>query len=99
MILLLDWSGSMQKHILPTVEQLLNLTLFCKKINIPFSVYAFMNNHRDDKDQYSQSGFQVSNKTLLPDSSTKLVQLFSHKQSKVDYMRVATILHRTCNVL
>ena len=94
MILLLDWSGSMQKHILPTVEQLLNLTLFCKKINIPFSVYAFMNNHRDDKDQYSQSGFQVSNKTLLPDATTKLVQLFSHKQSKVDYMRCATILHR-----
>ena len=94
MILLLDWSGSMQKHILPTVEQLLNLTLFCKKINIPFSVYAFMNNHRDDKDQYSQSGFKVSNKTLLPDATTKLVQLFSHKQSKVDYMRVATILHR-----
>ena len=53
-----------------------------------------MNNHRDDKDQYSQSGFQVSNKTLLPDATTKLVQLFSHKQSKVDYMRVATILHR-----
>ena len=94
MILLLDWSGSMQKHLLPTVEQLLNLTLFCKKINIPFSVYAFMNNHRDERDQYSQSGFKVSKKTLLPDATTKLVQLFSHKQSKVDYMRVATILHR-----
>ena len=94
MILLLDWSGSMQKHILPTVEQLLNLTLFCKKINIPFSVYAFMNNHRDKTDDYSQSGFKVSGKSLLPDASTKLVQVFSHKQSKVDYMRCATILHR-----
>ena len=94
MILLLDWSGSMQKHILPTVEQLLNLTLFCKKINIPFSVYAFMNNHREDKDDYSKSGFTVTNKTIQPDASTKLVQLFSHKQSKVDYMRCATILHR-----
>ena len=94
MILLLDWSGSMQKHILPTVEQLLNLTLFCKKINIPFSVYAFMNNHRDSKDQYSESGFKVSGKSLLPDATTKLVQVFSHKQSKVDYMRSATILHR-----
>ena len=94
MILLLDWSGSMQKHLLPTVEQLLNLTLFCKKINIPFSVYAFMNNHRDGRDEYSKSAFKVTNKTLLPDATTKLVQLFSHKQSKVDYMRVATILHR-----
>ena len=94
MILLLDWSGSMQKHILPTVEQLLNLTLFCKKINIPFSVYAFMNNHRDKTDDYSQSGFTTGPNTILPDATTKLVQLFSHKQSKVDYMRCATILHR-----
>jgi hypothetical protein len=94
MILLLDWSGSMQKHILPTVEQLLNLTLFCKKINIPFSVYAFMNNHRETKDDYTKSGFSVTNKTIQPDASTKLVQLFSHKQSKVDYMRCATVLHR-----
>ena len=94
MILLLDWSGSMQKHILPTVEQLLNLTLFCKKINIPFSVYAFMNNHRDARDQYSDSGFTIGPNTILPDATTKLVQLFSHKQSKVDYMRCATILHR-----
>jgi len=94
MILLLDWSGSMQKHLLPTVEQLLNLTLFCKKINIPFSVYAFMNNHRETKDDYTDSGFSVTNKSLQPDGSTRLVQVFSHKQSKVDYMRSATILHR-----
>ena len=94
MILLLDWSGSMQKHILPTVEQLLNLTLFCKKINIPFSVYAFMNNHRENKSNYAESGFKISNNSLLPDAATKLVQLFTHKQSKVDYTRTAQILHR-----
>ena len=95
MILLLDWSGSMQKHLLPTVEQLLNLTLFCKKINIPFSVYAFMNNHRTTgKDDYTDSGFSVTPKSIRPDAATKLVKLFSHKQSKVDYMRVAQIVHR-----
>ena len=44
MIFLLDWSGSMQRHIKPTTEQLLNLVLFCRKINIPFSVYKFVNN-------------------------------------------------------
>ena len=43
MVFLLDWSGSMQHHLLPTVEQLLNLVMFCRKINIPFSVYKFMN--------------------------------------------------------
>ena len=94
MILLLDWSGSMQKHLLPTVQQLINLVLFCKKINIPFSVYAFMNNHRDKTSDYSDSGFTITSKSVLPDASTKLVQLFTHKQSKVDFNRCASILHR-----
>ena len=53
-----------------------------------------MNNHREDKDQYGKSAFEISSKSLLPDATTKLVQLFSHKQSKVDYMRVAQLLHR-----
>jgi hypothetical protein len=94
MILLLDWSGSMQKHILPTTDQLINLTMFCKKINIPFSVYAFMNNHREHKDDYSQSGFKITGNSIRPDASTKLVQLFTGKQSKVDFNRTAQILHR-----
>ena len=79
---------------MPTVEQLINLVLFCKKINIPFSVYAFMNNHRDKTSDYSDSGFSITSKSVLPDASTKLVQLFTHKQSKVDFNRCATILHR-----
>ena len=53
-----------------------------------------MNNHRDGRDEYAKSAFEISSKSLLPDATTKLVQLFSHKQSKVDYMRCATILHR-----
>ena len=43
LLFLLDWSGSMQKEILATVKQLLNLTAFCKKVQIPFEVYAFTN--------------------------------------------------------
>ena len=43
MIFVLDWSGSMQHEILATVKQLLNLTAFCKKVQIPFEVYAFTN--------------------------------------------------------
>ena len=43
MIFILDWSGSMQYEILATAKQLLNLTAFCKKVQIPFEVYAFTN--------------------------------------------------------
>jgi predicted transcriptional regulator len=41
MIMYLDWSGSMDCILKDTVEQLLILTEFCNKMQIPFEVYAF----------------------------------------------------------
>lgn len=41
LIMYIDWSGSMHFHIHNTVKQLLNLVMFCKKVNIPYEVYAF----------------------------------------------------------
>ena len=43
LIFVLDWSGSMCNTLLDTVKQLYNLIWFCKKVSIPFSVYAFTN--------------------------------------------------------
>jgi hypothetical protein len=42
LVMYLDWSGSMAQHIANTLKQLFNLTMFCKKVNIPFEVYAFI---------------------------------------------------------
>ena len=41
LIFILDWSGSMSTVIKDTIKQLYNLIWFCKKVNIPFEVYAF----------------------------------------------------------
>ncbi|BCU93842.1 MAG: hypothetical protein CM15mV3_1280 [Caudoviricetes sp.] len=43
LLFVLDWSGSMANELLATVKQVLNLTAFCKKVQIPFEVYAFTN--------------------------------------------------------
>ena len=43
LLFVLDWSGSMANELMATVKQLLNLTAFCKKVQIPFEVYAFTN--------------------------------------------------------
>ena len=43
LLFILDWSGSMANELMATVKQLLNLTAFCKKVQIPFEVYAFTN--------------------------------------------------------
>ena len=41
LVFILDWSGSMHTVLKDTVKQLYNLIWFCKKVNIPFEVYAF----------------------------------------------------------
>ena len=46
LVFILDWSGSMQYVLQDTCKQLFNLMWFCKKVHIPFEVYAFTNEWR-----------------------------------------------------
>ena len=52
LVFVLDWSGSMSTVMTDTCKQLFNLIWFCKKVSIPFEVYAFSNewnhNHYDE---------------------------------------------------
>ena len=41
LILLLDKSGSMSSNMSGSIEQILVLAMFCRKVNIPFAVYGF----------------------------------------------------------
>lgn len=41
LVMYIDWSSSMSGVLLNTVKQMLILTQFCRKVNIPFEVYAF----------------------------------------------------------
>ena len=45
LVFVLDWSGSMVDVMLDTMKQLFNLMWFCKKVSIPFEVYAFTNDY------------------------------------------------------
>lgn len=40
-VMLIDWSGSMERNIKSTLKQLYTLVMFCKKVQIPFEVYFF----------------------------------------------------------
>jgi hypothetical protein len=61
LVLLLDCSGSMRNNMDASIEQILVLTMFCRKVNIPFVVYGFGDSQTarkfDFKDQAPQSGF------------------------------------------
>ena len=51
MVMFIDWSGSMHNYMKETIEQLINLTMFCSKVQIPFEVYAFSDHYRDWKNE------------------------------------------------
>ena len=59
LVFVLDWSGSMQNVLLDTCKQLFNLVWFCKKVAIPFEVYAFTNEWRRFEYNY-ETGDRVS---------------------------------------
>jgi len=48
LVFILDWSGSMGTIMQDTIKQLYSLIWFCKKVSIPFSVYAFTSQFNND---------------------------------------------------
>ena len=44
-VMTVDWSGSMSGSVRPTVEQAALLAMFCKRLQIPFRVFAFSDSY------------------------------------------------------
>jgi hypothetical protein len=44
MLMLIDLSSSMFSNMAGTIEQLVTMAMFCRKVNIPFDVYGFTDN-------------------------------------------------------
>lgn len=55
-VMFVDWSGSMDIHLKKTVKQLLSLTMFCKRVQIPFEVYSFRSTTSFDYDKGRADG-------------------------------------------
>ena len=47
-VMFIDWSGSMSGELFNTMKQVLNLVMFCKKVNIPFEVYSFTDRYEEE---------------------------------------------------
>ena len=83
MMLLLDWSGSMSDTLMNTVEQLINLVSFIKKVNIPFEVYFFTSErkYRNEDTGYDKSwSYKTDNTWMFEDFN--LVNCASHRMNK-----------------
>ncbi len=78
LIMLLDWSGSMQNVLMDTLKQTYNLVWFCKKVNIPFRVYAFQSGFDRAYDAWDDQKLN----DLGVSGDFNLLEFFSSKMNK-----------------
>jgi hypothetical protein len=101
MIFLLDWSGSMQHVIDDTMQQVINLAMFCQRAQIPYQVFAFTTQYDIFKGEYDREKLRAKQMEVLSkenvlgnavNSSFGLLELFSSKMSNVEFN---TMVRRT----
>jgi len=90
LVFVLDWSGSMGDVMLDTCKQLFNLVWFCKKVSIPFEVYAFTNEWRRGEYDYENDKYLAADRTphyqkkeslLVVDETFSMMNILTSKVS------------------
>jgi hypothetical protein len=88
LVMFLDWSGSMSNHLENTIKQLITLVMFCKKVNIPYEVYAFSSEALDLYSGTPKSG----DIEIRP---FKLLNIFSSRMSAIEFSYASNVMIRT----
>jgi len=91
LVFILDWSGSMSYIMKDTIKQLYNLIWFCRKVQIPFDVYAFTNCHPYHNTR-EESRYTAKNNLVCIEESFSLMNLFTST------VNVRTLDHQMRNI-
>ena len=96
LVFFVDFSGSMSSNIQGTIEQMLCLVLFCRKINIPHRVYAFTTQNIPESIRHEEN-LVVDQKNELGDivvlsGKEKLFELFTEKMRNNQFSRMGQYL-------
>jgi len=86
MIMVLDFSGSMNDKMHDTIEQVLIQVSFCKKVNIPFEVYSFTERHYGDHLKHLVDN-QKDGDVKIQTSGLIVNKLISSDMSKTAYKK------------
>ena len=92
LVFVLDWSGSMSHVMQDTIKQLYNLVWFCKKVQIPFEVYAFTGSYAKGEER-SQMYVERSGLVSM-DRNFAMMNLLSSKVRTKDFNRQLINLYR-----
>jgi hypothetical protein len=91
MIFLMDWSGSMQHVMEDTVKQVINLAMFCQRIQIPYQVFAFSSGYENISWQEKQS-MAIEGSKGFHDSQFNLLELFNNKMTNSEFNGMIDLL-------
>ena len=102
MVMLIDYSGSMNPVLSGVIRQTLTLMSFCKRVNIPFQVFAFTSRstYNESERQIFKNNFikTTNGKSGYDISNLQLLELFSSKMSKSVYEKTCEkVFWRTVN--
>jgi hypothetical protein len=100
MVMLLDWSGSMDAVLQDTLKQVINLAMFCQRIQVPYRVYAFTTDYQKDLpyDERMERDRQIreyrakfgEQKDLLNNArGFHMLEFFNNKMSSVEFNEMA----------
>jgi hypothetical protein len=86
-VMFVDFSGSMSNIMRETIIELFNLTVFCRKVKIPFRVFAFTDN-KLVKMRFNRRTRDVDYEgplTLAIAPGAMLIELFNNKMNSKDF--------------
>lgn len=90
MMMFIDFSGSMQDNIGATIRQILNLTTFCKMVNVPYEVYAFTTKVKYDNEDVKSHDDEANHWKTYADCEVvpqkfNLLNLMSSRMTRSEY--------------
>lgn len=94
MLMVIDMSSSMTDNMAGTIEQVICMSMFCRKVGIPFDVYSFIDNGHCDTEM-REAGVKVSGRDrnstkvkgglFISDYNFRLQQLLHNKMGFTEY--------------
>ena len=111
LLFILDWSGSMGTTLMPTLKQLMILCMFCKKVQIPFEVYAFTNEWRtaerainncvetNKDDYYDDRANLKKNEVYVSKSYFRMMNILSSRSNSKNWERQCINMFREVSTI
>ena len=96
MVMFIDFSGSMGPNMHGTIQQLLSLVEFCRRVGIHHEVYGFVSSWREfrNNDPFIRKFVKQKERTLaVRECDVRLLELFTTKMSRREYVDMGKFLH------